>query len=57
LGGEKGKKFKYKPFQEILIKNANQPMEEQRRILDTTFENWKGDLEQVDDVLVVGVKI
>ena len=57
FGGEKGKKFKYKPFQEILIKNANQSMDEQRKILDTTFENWKGDLEQVDDVLVVGVKI
>ncbi|HRN40977.1 MAG TPA: SpoIIE family protein phosphatase, partial [Vicingus sp.] len=57
FGGEKGKKFKYKPFQEILKKNALQSMEEQKKILDTVFENWKGDLEQVDDVLVIGVKI
>lgn len=57
FGGEKGKKFKYKPFQEILIKNANQSMEAQKKVLETVFENWKGELEQVDDVLVVGVKI
>ena len=57
FGGEKGKKFKYKPFQEILLKNASLDMEQQKNILDKAFENWKGDLEQVDDVLVVGVKI
>ena len=57
FGGEKGKKLKYKPFQEILIKNASQPMEDQKKMLENIFDNWKGDLEQVDDVLVVGVKI
>ena len=57
FGGEKGKKFKYKPFQQFLIENASLPLEEQRKKLDTTFENWKGDLEQVDDVLVVAIKI
>ena len=57
FGGEKGKKFKYKPMQELLIKNADKSMEDQKKVLDEVFENWKGDLEQVDDVLVVGVKI
>jgi serine phosphatase RsbU (regulator of sigma subunit) len=57
FGGEKGKKFKYKPFQQFLINNAQLPMETQKNVLDSTFEKWKGDLEQVDDVLVVGVKI
>lgn len=33
------------------------PMEKQKDILDETFENWKGDLEQLDDVLIIGVKI
>lgn len=57
FGGEKGKKFKYKPFQEMLLKNASLDMDQQKNILDKAFEKWKGDLEQVDDVLVVGVKI
>lgn len=57
FGGEKGKKFKYKPFQQFLVSNAHLSMEQQRNELDKTFEKWKGDLEQVDDVLVVGVKI
>lgn len=57
FGGEKGKKFKYKPFQELLKQNAHQSMDEQKKVLDTVFENWKGDLEQVDDVLVIGVMI
>lgn len=57
FGGEKGKKFKYKPFQQFLVSNAHLSMEDQKKELDKTFENWKGNLEQVDDVLVVGVKI
>lgn len=57
FGGEKGKKFKYKPFQELLLKNANLPMEQQKNTLDAAFENWRGQLDQVDDVLVVGIKI
>lgn len=32
-------------------------MEEQKAILNNTFEDWKGDLEQVDDVVVIGIKI
>jgi len=57
FGGEKGKKLKYKPFKEMLIANANKPMEEQHQLLNDFFENWKGKSEQLDDVCVIGVKI
>jgi len=57
FGGAKGKKFKYKQLQELIVANANKPMAEQRRILSETFEEWKGDLEQVDDVLIIGIRV
>ncbi len=57
FGGPKGKKFKYKSFQELLLKTCNLPMAEQKSYLNLAFEKWKGGLEQVDDVLVMGIKI
>ncbi len=57
FGGENGKKFKYKPFQELLIEINNKSGKEQLKKLETTFDNWKGKLEQVDDVLVIGIRI
>jgi len=57
FGGEKGKKIKNKPFKQLLLENANKPMNEQKVILEKYFEDWKGDLEQTDDVVVLGVKI
>jgi serine phosphatase RsbU (regulator of sigma subunit) len=57
FGGEKGKKFKAQAFRELLLSIQNKPMEEQRQIINTTFENWKGGLEQIDDVCIIGVKI
>lgn len=57
FGGGKGKKFKYKQFLELLIKIHQQPLEEQKQTIDTTIENWKGKLEQVDDILVIGIRI
>ncbi|MBL4594669.1 MAG: tetratricopeptide repeat protein [Flavobacteriales bacterium] len=57
FGGEKGKKFKYKPFKELLLKNSNRSMKEQLDGLANSFNNWKGDLEQIDDVCVIGVRI
>lgn len=57
FGGEKGKKFKYKPFKQLLLDNCCKSMEEQKVILEETFSNWKGDFEQIDDVLVIGMKI
>jgi serine phosphatase RsbU (regulator of sigma subunit) len=57
FGGEKGKKFKYKQFKELLLKNHKDSMQEQLNSLTNTFNNWKGNLEQIDDVCVIGVRI
>jgi len=47
----------YKPFKELLISLQDKTMDEQKVILEEHFENWKGSLEQVDDVCVIEVKI
>ncbi|MBK6834476.1 MAG: tetratricopeptide repeat protein [Bacteroidetes bacterium] len=57
FGGPKGKKFKYKQMEEIILANANESMEFQKNGLDERFEKWRGELEQVDDVCIIGVKI
>jgi serine phosphatase RsbU (regulator of sigma subunit) len=57
FGGPDGKKFKYKQLQEILIKIAGLSLSEQQIHLDKTITNWKGNLEQIDDITVVGIKI
>ncbi len=57
FGGPMGKKFKYKPFQKILQENHQKSGLEQRAVLNRAFEDWMGRLEQVDDVLVIGIRI
>ncbi|MGQ9620908.1 MAG: SpoIIE family protein phosphatase [Bacteroidales bacterium] len=57
FGGQKGRKFMYKPFQNLLLQNHNLPMEQQKIILEKTFDEWMGSYEQVDDVLVIGIRI
>ena len=57
FGGEKGKKFMYKPFKELLLSIQEKTMEEQKIMLEQHFENWKEKLEQVDDVCIIGVRI
>jgi serine phosphatase RsbU (regulator of sigma subunit) len=57
FGGQLGKKFKYKPFSDLLIKNCNLSLKQQADIITKTFNDWKGELEQVDDVCIIGVKI
>ena len=57
FGGERGKKFKAKAFRELLLSIQDKAMEEQKASIDKTFENWKGDLEQIDDVCVIGVRV
>lgn len=57
FGGLNNKKFKCKSFRKLLLDIHEKPMEEQKQILDDTFEEWKGQLEQVDDVCIMGLKI
>ncbi len=57
FGGEKGKKFKAKPFKQLLMSIQEGPMEGQHSVIDEAFEAWRGDLEQVDDVCVIGVRV
>ena len=44
-------------MQKLIVDNANKPLESQKRELERTFIQWKGNLEQVDDVLIIGIKI
>ncbi|MBL7921937.1 MAG: tetratricopeptide repeat protein [Bacteroidia bacterium] len=57
FGGNKGKKFKYKQLEELLLTLCNQPLAQQQAHLSNAFNNWKGELEQVDDVCIVGIKL
>lgn len=57
FGGPKGKKFKYKQLKELLVSNSNLSLEKQKQKLEKTFVEWSGELEQVDDVCIIGIKI
>lgn len=56
FGGAKGKKFKYKNLQKVLMENKDKTMEEQKQILDNTLQTWQGKNEQVDDILILGIR-
>ncbi|HRD41119.1 MAG TPA: SpoIIE family protein phosphatase, partial [Bacteroidia bacterium] len=57
FGGPKGKKFRYKQFEEIILTNHTKAFQQQKDVLSKAFFDWKGNMEQTDDVLVIGVKI
>lgn len=57
FGGPDNKKFRYKQFQDLLLSIHHSPVAEQNEILHRTFLNWKGDEEQVDDILIVGIRL
>ncbi len=57
FGGEEGKKMKSKRFKEKLIECAELPIDEQKIVLENYFQNWKGKLDQLDDICVLGIKI
>ena len=57
FGGEKGKKFKTANFKKLLLSIQGEDMDNQKQIINDTFENWKEGLEQLDDVCVIGVKV
>ncbi|HHZ63889.1 MAG TPA: pas/pac sensor protein, partial [Flavobacteriales bacterium] len=56
FGGPKNKKFMMKHFKKLLLSVQDKTMNEQKTILETTMAEWKGDTEQVDDILVMGVR-
>jgi ligand-binding sensor domain-containing protein/serine phosphatase RsbU (regulator of sigma subunit) len=56
FGGERGKKFMVKRFNELILSIQHQSMQEQGRTLETTFEAWKGSYQQIDDILVIGIR-
>jgi serine phosphatase RsbU (regulator of sigma subunit) len=57
FGGPKGKKFKYKQLNELLLSIKDSSLPDQKDKLESAFTNWQGNQEQVDDVLIIGIKI
>ncbi|MBN2347935.1 MAG: SpoIIE family protein phosphatase [Bacteroidales bacterium] len=57
FGGPEGKKYKYRRFRHLLLAIHQLPMEKQKYFLQKSISEWKGDLDQVDDILVIGTRI
>jgi serine phosphatase RsbU (regulator of sigma subunit) len=55
FGGAKSKKLTTKKFKELLASVVNLPVNEQKQALESFFAGWKGNIEQIDDVLVIGI--
>ncbi len=56
-GGPDNEKFYYQPFRELLIEISHLSMEEQKKKLQTVFSEWKGSKDQIDDMLVIGLRV
>jgi serine phosphatase RsbU (regulator of sigma subunit) len=57
FGGPRGKKFSYSSFRKLLLENSSAPLADQMQKLEANFEEWKGTLSQVDDVIVLGIRL
>lgn len=57
FGGEIGVKSKYSNCRKLLIESTDLEMDAQRDLLRTTSENWRGDLGQIDDICIMGIKL
>jgi serine phosphatase RsbU (regulator of sigma subunit) len=57
LGGENLKKFLPRRFREILMEINNKSMKDRKEILMNRFKEWKGEYQQVDDIMVLGIKV
>ncbi len=57
FGGEKNKKMGVKMLKELLLSISNKPPKEQEAEIAAFFQNWKNNIEQVDDVTLIGIKI
>jgi len=57
LGGTERKTFRSRNFKNLLIEIHKLPLPEQKKILEKKFKEWKGEIEQIDDILVLGIKM
>lgn len=57
FGGEKNEKFMVKRFRELLLSITKENLEIQQKIIDDTFSKWQGELSQLDDVLILGIRV
>mgnify|MGYP001799528653 CR=1 FL=1 len=57
FGGDRGKKFKANRFKQMLLYNQEKNMNQQCALLTETFTEWKGELDQIDDVTIVGIRL
>lgn len=57
FGGPKGKKFKYRQLEEMFVKIASLPTSKQKEMLANALNEWRGNLEQVDDICIIGIRI
>jgi serine phosphatase RsbU (regulator of sigma subunit) len=57
FGGPRNKKFKYRQLKELILSVQDKSMSEQGVILEKTLNDWQADEEQIDDILVMGVRI
>lgn len=57
FGGPRERKFMIKKFRELLLNIHSEPMMEQKEILNQVLDDWRGDVDQIDDILVIGIRI
>ena len=57
FGGPDNKKFMLRRFQELLLEVHSLPMSQQKEELNRRLNEWKGDSEQIDDILVIGIRV
>ncbi len=57
FGGPDNKKFKYRRFRNMLLNNYEKPAHEQKEVLERVLKTWKGEQEQIDDILVIGIRL
>ena len=56
-GGKDNKKFMSRKFKDLLLRIHQEPMQDQKKILEKTIKDWMGDNSQIDDILVIGVRV
>lgn len=57
FGGPQGKKYKYKNIEKLIIENSEKPLDDIQKCLKDSLTNWKGQMEQVDDILIIGIRV